>query len=99
MTRDELLTALREKFPNAWFKPGEEFDERYQKAIWTGEGSTVTHSSGEHSIDFDMFDFHGPLSMYSTFGVHLELYSFLAKHGWEACKYDLATYLIIPRTP
>ena len=98
MTRDDLLTALREKFPLAWFRPGEAFNERYTDMIWTGKGSYIKYQRQDHTSMCNFFDLDGPFSIYTPCGIHCELQTFLTSVHWQAFSFDPDNYFIIPKT-
>ena len=84
-SRERLLKILRDKYPDAWFKKGENFDSEYEGSIWTGEGSM--------DDGIPLFDVYGPSSLYEL-GVYKELADLLDKHGWYAEQYDAGTFFL-----
>ena len=98
MTRDDILTALREKFPLAWFRPGEKFNERYTNMIWTGKGSYIKYQRQDGIWIGSLFDLHGSFSIYTSCGVYRELQTYLTLVHCEIFSFDADNYFIIPKT-
>lgn len=91
LSRTELMTDLQERYPNCWFKPGEEFDEGYgDRTIWTGEGSEIYDEEYRGIPAFDMEWYP------ETYGVYPSLYEFIKEHGYEVEWYDGGTVFICP---
>lgn len=84
MDRDELMVALKQKYPRAWFKLGEDFSSEEEGSIWSGEGSYTND-------DIPLFNYYDEYGMYE-FGVLNELNEFLESVGWYAETYDPGTY-------
>jgi hypothetical protein len=88
-TTTELITLLEKRFPNAWFKEGVEFQNGYEKSVWTGEGSYI--GKGEKVIP--MFDSYEMGKNYE-FGAHIQLCRFVEKYGYFVECYDGGTFFI-----
>jgi hypothetical protein len=85
----KILDALEKKFPNCWFKDGNEFDGS-SAAAWSGEGSGI---DGMPAFDSYASGWDPEETMY-VMGVKKELADFVKSKGyfWEA--YDSGTYLL-----
>ena len=86
-TTEELLEALKKRFPKAWFKDGNDFGPGYNTSIWTGEGSYI----GAERM------FHYYANGKYEFGVHITLRKFVEKRGYYVECYDPGTYFIFPQ--
>lgn len=88
--RDTLLTLLKNKYPKAWFKPGEDFSSDYsENTIWTGEGSYSNDGNllfNPYSDDYKKY----VLDVYKPFN------DFIESLGYYIEPYDAGTYFILP---
>jgi len=92
ITRDQLMQVLKQKFPNMWMKPAEDFGDGFDEtAIWTGEGSTL-HDE-KYDMDVNIFSLYSESKMYDM-GVHNNLVSVLDEYGYYAEFYDGGTVFI-----
>ncbi len=92
VSRDELMSTLKKMFPEAWFKPGEYFDnDESENSIWTGEGSYANNG-------MELFNYYAEDPEEKTYimGVYKPLYNFLDSVGYYAEAYDAGTYFIYP---
>lgn len=86
-TRDELMVLLKNKFPNIWTKPSEEFNGK-GGAVWTGTDSYI--DSNKKIPAFNPFGSNKKYEM----DVHVDLVKFLNKYGYYVESYDCGTYFI-----
>lgn len=86
-SKKELIELLQKRFPDCWFKDGEEFSNGYSTAIWSGEGSSIKGKP--------LLDAYTSSKKY-TLEVHNDMHNFLEKHGWYAEKYDVGTVMFFP---
>lgn len=97
----QLQAAIIAKFPKVWIKEGSLFSNDHCESLWTGEGSFIDmpiNIPGEppemFPMDaFDMYPDYAAQSLY-VFGVHRDLYEFLAEHGYHAEAHDGGTFFI-----
>ena len=83
VTMERKMEKLAEKFPDVWFKDGEEFANGYENTIWTGEGSDIGGESAFSSYGYR-----------DTMGVHPLMQKALDKLGLWAEFYDGGTVFI-----
>jgi hypothetical protein len=89
MSRDELMAVLKQKFPKAWFKPGEDFGSDYsENSIWTGEGSYANNG-------MELFNDYAEGEGYEM-GVYKPLNDLVESLGYYFEPYDSGTFFIIP---
>jgi hypothetical protein len=88
--RDTLMNILKEKYPKAWFKPGEDFGSDYSEdTIWTGEGSYSNDGMklfDPYTDDYENYE----LEVYKPFN------DFIESMGYYAESYDAGTFFILP---
>ena len=82
----KLINRLIKKYPLAWWKDGELFDNNENCLVWTGEGSMYDNWT-------PLFDYYAETDIYQC-GVHVELAEYLRKQGLFCECYDAGTYLI-----
>lgn len=91
MKREELLEALRKKYPKATFRTSEEFSKDMEGGIWTsGENQEQLHSGLPL---FNYYSQDGGSRSY-IFGVRTYLHKWLEENGWYCEWYDAGTVMI-----
>ncbi len=90
-TEDEdakILQELQAAFPDAWFKPGDEWSQN--AAVWSGEGSYV---DGNQAFNYNSWE-SDPQEKIWKMGIHNKLFDFVEDRGyyWEAN--DPGTYIL-----
>ena len=88
--RDTLMDILKDNYPKAWFKPGEEFSSDYsENTIWSGEGSYANNGMklfDPYSDDYKNYE----LEVYKPFN------DFVESMGYYVESYDAGTFFILP---
>jgi hypothetical protein len=88
--RDTLMDILKDEYPNAWFKPGENFSSDYsENTIWSGEGSYANNGMklfDPYSEDYKNYE----LEVYKPFN------DFIESMGYYVESYDAGTFFILP---
>lgn len=89
MNNSQILEQLQARFPDAWFKPAQEFDGGSGIA-WSGEGSLI---DGEPAFDYYSWEWDKHEQHY-VMGINRTLYDYTSKLGlhWEA--HDAGTYIL-----
>lgn len=93
-TQEEMLELLKKKYPKLSLKKSEEFSPNYKNGIWSYGDKELKAKDGFVLIDYYATN-HTKKQRYE-FGVHIELRSFLEKHGWYAEWYDVGTIMFWP---
>lgn len=90
MNNNQILEDFEETFPDAWGKPGQDFDGG-TAIIWSGEGADL--EDGTPCFNYNATEFDPSEKMY-TMGVANELVAWADKHGcfWEC--HDPGTYML-----
>jgi hypothetical protein len=88
--RDTLMDILKDNYPKAWFKPGEDFSSDYsENTIWSGEGSYANNGMklfDPYSEDYKNYE----LEVYKPFN------DFIESMGYYVESYDAGTFFILP---
>lgn len=86
MTQQDFLTALQERYPNAWFKIGDDFSSSgsHNGSIW----------SGEDACDGNGFPLFSPYNSNASYDLEVlkDLVAFSKKCGWYWESYDCGTF-------
>ena len=88
-TKEELLILLKKRFPDCWFKEGQEFAPDYHTAIWSGSDSEIKGKP--------LLDAYSSSPVY-ILEVHRDMNRFLERHGWYAELYDVGTVFFFPNS-
>ena len=91
LTRDEMMTTMRDKYGLSFVKTSEEFDGE-EGGIWLGgsEGKLMPNAKD------DMFNYYHGGSKYPQ-GIHKDLAKFLDKCGWYGQFGDPGTVFLWPK--
>lgn len=88
--RDTLIDILKNEYPDAWFKLGEDFGSDYSEdTIWTGEGSYANDGMklfDPYTDDYENYE----LEVYKPFN------DFIESMGYYVESYDAGTFFILP---
>jgi hypothetical protein len=88
--RNTLMDILKNNYPKAWFKKGEDFSSDYSEdTIWTGEGSYADNGMrlfDSYSDDYENYE----LEVYKPFN------DFIESMGYYVEPYDAGTFFILP---
>jgi hypothetical protein len=88
--RDKLIEILKAEYPNAWFKPGEDFGGDYtETTIWSGEGSYANNGMKLFDPYSDNYKVY-PMEVYKPFE------DFVESKGYYVEPYDAGTFFILP---
>ena len=92
--RNTLMDILKNNYPKAWFKKGEDFrnfsvSDYSEDTIWTGEGSYADNGMrlfDSYSDDYENYE----LEVYKPFN------DFIESMGYYVEPYDAGTFFILP---
>lgn len=85
MTKNEIIEAIKENYPELFCRPGEDFASEYKEAVWM---------SGEGSEDAQVFNYYTQDETNYTFGVLNSFNKFIEDRGWMAEWYDAGTVML-----
>lgn len=87
--REEMMSILKEKYPDMFMRTTEEFDGQ-EGGIWSSGEDELPAKDGMPLFEYYAQDMH---KKRYTFGVHKEIGNLLDKHGWYASWNDPGTIM------
>ncbi len=89
-TREQMLEAIKGKYPKQHIRTSEEFSEVYENGLWMSAEDGTTDTRGNL-----IFRYYVDRKAYSN-GVINQLNNFVKKHGWFFEWYDAGTIMLYP---
>lgn len=88
LSKEELMVAINDKYPNLSTKEGGLFSSQYKSGIWVCGEDGATDKKGMRIFNYYA---SGNLSKYYDIGVLSTFVKFLSDRGWFAEWYDCGT--------